>query len=82
VGQTGEVKLTPREQQVVDMLLRGLGPHSMAKELGVKRSTIRGYLRLLYVKFGLSPDRCERVQLAVKIYAQRHPERVDLAGFR
>ena len=51
VGQLAE-RLTPREREVLAHLADGLDNRTIAKELGVEYSTVRGYVRSLIDKLG------------------------------
>ena len=59
------VSLTPREQDVLDGLGRGLSPKLIARSLGITVQTCRGYLKTLMVKLGTG------TQLETVVAAQR-----------
>ncbi|MBI5379913.1 MAG: helix-turn-helix transcriptional regulator, partial [Nitrospirae bacterium] len=46
-------KLSRREQQIVQYLLRGHGNKEIAAHLGLSENTIKGYLKLLMRKLGV-----------------------------
>jgi DNA-binding CsgD family transcriptional regulator len=45
-------RLTPREKEVVDLLLGGLATADMASQLGISAHTIRDHLKRVYRKTG------------------------------
>ncbi len=48
------VELTPRERQIVNLLLNGESRDSIAAQLGLSRYTINAYFRDIYRHFGVS----------------------------
>lgn len=52
VAATRTQALSPREQQVLDLLSRGRAYKQVAEELGVSVDTVRTYVRTLYRKLG------------------------------
>ena len=48
-----ESLLTPREQQLLQMMSRGLSSRQIARELGISPNTARGYSKSLYRKLGV-----------------------------
>lgn len=46
--------LTPREQQIVDSLVRGATVCEVAMELGLRPSTVRTHIRSVYRKTDVS----------------------------
>lgn len=70
------VKLTPREQQVLELLRLGLHNKDIAARLGVHEQTIKNYLSIILTKLGVS----NRTEAA--LWAERHrvlltPENTD-----
>ena len=53
-GQPGGVRLTPREQQVLALLTRGLTNTEMADQLMLSVNSVKTYLRQAYRKIGAS----------------------------
>ena len=45
-------RITPREQEVIGLLLEGLGTTDMAHRLGISEHTVRDHLKRLYRKTG------------------------------
>lgn len=57
----GEEMLTPREQEVVRLVARGMANKEIAHRLGVSVTTVRSHLRHVYEKLG----RKSRIELAL-----------------
>ena len=57
--------LTPREQEVLELLGRGKDPRTIARELSISLHTCRGYVKSLLAKLGVSS------QLEAVVTAQR-----------
>jgi DNA-binding NarL/FixJ family response regulator len=53
--------LTPRQKQVVALVAGGLSNPEIARELGVKRGTVKNYMALIFDKLGLD----NRVEVAL-----------------
>ena len=47
------MKLSPREKQVVELLLQGYSNPEMAKELGIAERTVKLIMNRLFIKAGL-----------------------------
>ena len=64
--------LTFRESQILDKLLEACSVDEMAKELGIKRSTVKQHLRSLYVKYELeNVSGVKRIKLAMTVFQER-----------
>jgi DNA-binding NarL/FixJ family response regulator len=75
------MKHTPRENQVLDLLLQGCGNLEIAKALNLSPRTIKQYLNRLYMKHEINDDRfIKRVVLAIKVYQERRQANVDLGN--
>jgi two-component system nitrate/nitrite response regulator NarL len=59
------IQLTPREQQVLEGLARGLSAPQIAAELHVSPATVKTHLKTLYEKLGVS-DRAAAVAEAMR----------------
>jgi two-component system, NarL family, invasion response regulator UvrY len=53
-GSGEALKLSAREQTVLDALLEGVGPQALANRLGVTQAAIQSYKRRLFEKLGIS----------------------------
>lgn len=58
------ISLTPRESQLVELLRQGNTNKTMARQLGISSSTIKGYLDNLYLKLNVS-NRTELVAVTL-----------------
>ncbi|HEX7094649.1 MAG TPA: helix-turn-helix transcriptional regulator [Acidimicrobiales bacterium] len=67
--------LSPREQQITRLIVRGLGTADMASELHLSRHTVRDHVKVIFQKVGVS----RRGELVAKLFAQ-HYEPAHLRG--
>ena len=58
-----QVKLTPREQQVVNLLVQGFSNREIGDELCISLRTVKQHLRMLFLRVGIL-DGSKRVKLA------------------
>ena len=49
----GMKALSPRELQIVELMVRGLTQKEVSSRLGIKPSTVRGYLYRVQIKTGM-----------------------------
>jgi DNA-binding CsgD family transcriptional regulator len=47
---TAQVDLTPRQQEVLELLAHGVGPRSVARRLGIAEPTVRNHIRAILVE--------------------------------
>jgi DNA-binding NarL/FixJ family response regulator len=66
-------RLTPRERDVLARLADGLDNRTIAKDLGVEYSTVRGHVRSLIEKFG-ARSRVDVVAIAYRTGLVRRTE--------
>jgi len=66
IGANGVGLLTPREEQVVNLVAEGIGNRDIAAQLGIKENTVKKSLLRIYDKLGVS----NRVELV--LYALTH----------
>jgi len=64
------VRVSAREQQVIDLLLRGYQDSAIAQELGIARRTVKLNMNNLFRKFAIW-DGVKRVKLAVLLSQQQ-----------
>ncbi len=69
----GAYELTPREQQVSQMVSYGLSTGEIASQLGLSLHTVRDYLKRVFEKVGVS----SRGELVAKIFAEHYGPRLD-----
>ncbi len=62
-----QIKLGPREQQIVDLLLQGCDNAEIAKELKMARRTVKAHFNRLFLRFHIT-DGIKRVKLATLLY--------------
>ena len=64
------VRLSAREQQIVDLLLQGCGNEEIAKQLNIPRRTIKAHFNRLFLRFGIR-NGIKRVKLATLLYRRQ-----------
>jgi two-component system, NarL family, nitrate/nitrite response regulator NarL len=63
-------RLTPREAQIANLLLRGCGNQEIATELHMGKRTVKAHFSRMFLRFGIK-DGIRRVKLAVLLYRDR-----------
>lgn len=63
------VQITPREQQIVDLLLQGCDNAEIASQLKIARHTVKVHLNRIFLRFGVTGG-IKRVKLATMLYRQ------------
>jgi len=66
INAKGDGLLSPREEQVVNLVAEGIGNREVAQQLGIKENTVKKALLRIYDKLGVS----NRVELV--LYALTH----------
>jgi DNA-binding NarL/FixJ family response regulator len=61
--------LTPRESDVANLVLEGLHDKEIAQELDICASTVRKYMKFIFLKCGVR----NRVQLALQLSSEKFP---------
>jgi DNA-binding CsgD family transcriptional regulator len=69
-------QLTEREQDVLRLVCRGLGTERIAHELLLSPHTVRGYLKGLFAKVGVS----SRTELVAALFADHYHDRLFAAA--
>jgi DNA-binding NarL/FixJ family response regulator len=64
----GSRLLSPRQQQVIELVARGLKNSEVAEIIGTTEYVVKNYLRVIYDKLGF----WNRVELALWYEARRH----------
>src|SRR5579863_3646428 len=64
------VRLGPREQEIVNLLLQGCGNAEIAKTIGMNRRTVKAHFNRLFAKFGINGG-IKRVKLATLLYRRQ-----------
>jgi DNA-binding NarL/FixJ family response regulator len=64
-----EIKVTPRDQQVLNLLVQGCSNKEIAGELNISPRTVKQHLRTLFLRAGIREGR-KRVKLAIAMFAK------------
>jgi len=64
------VRLGPREQQIVELLLQGCDNAEIASQLNMARRTVKAHFNRLFLRFGIT-DGIKRVKLATLLYRRQ-----------
>src|SRR6202050_5449438 len=64
------VRLGPREQQIVDLLLQGCDNAEIASQLKMARRTVKAHFNRLFLRFGITGG-IKRVKLATLLYRRQ-----------
>ena len=62
-----EVKVTPRDQQVLNLLVQGCSNKEIAGQLSISPRTVKQHLRTLFLRAGIRDGR-KRVRLAIAVF--------------
>jgi len=64
------VRLGPREQQIVELLLQGCDNAEIASQLKMARRTVKAHFNRLFLRFGITGG-IKRVKLATLLYRRQ-----------
>jgi DNA-binding NarL/FixJ family response regulator len=73
------VRLGPREQQIVELLLQGCDNAEIASQLKMARRTVKAHFNRLFLRFGINGG-IKRVKLATLLYRRQACQQVDAMG--
>lgn len=73
------VRLGPREQQVVELLLQGCDNAEIATRLEMARRTVKAHFNRLFLRFGITGG-IKRVKLATLLYRRQECLQLDATG--
>jgi len=73
------VRLGPREQQIVELLLQGCDNAEIASQLKMARRTVKAHFNRLFLRFGIT-DGIKRVKLATLLYRRQACLQMDDMG--
>src|ERR1700752_2145375 len=73
------VRLGPREQQIVDLLLQGCDNAEIASQLNMARRTVKAHFNRLFLRFGITGG-IKRVKLATLLYRRQACLQTDGTG--
>src|SRR5215467_5037608 len=83
IGEDGmkeqTVRLGPREQQIVDLLLQGCDNAEIATQLNMARRTVKAHFNRLFLRFGITGG-IKRVKLATLLYRRQSCLQMDALG--
>jgi len=68
-----QVKVTPRDQQVLNLLVQGCSNKEIAGQLNISPRTVKQHLRTLFLRAGIRDGR-KRVKLAIAMFAKEEPQ--------
>ncbi len=64
-----QVKVTPRDQEVLNLLVQGCSNKEIAGQLNISPRTVKQHLRTLFLRAGIRDGR-KRVKLATAVFVQ------------
>ena len=64
------IRLGPREQQIVELLLQGCDNAEIASQLNMARRTVKAHFNRLFLRFGITGG-IKRVKLATLLYRRQ-----------
>jgi DNA-binding NarL/FixJ family response regulator len=64
------IKVTPRDQQVLNLLVQGCSNKEIAGQLSISPRTVKQHLRTLFLRAGIRDGR-KRVKLAIAAFENR-----------
>jgi DNA-binding NarL/FixJ family response regulator len=70
------VRLGPREQQIVELLLQGCDNAEIANQLKMARRTVKAHFNRLFLRFGITGG-IKRVKLATLLYRRQACQEVN-----
>src|SRR5579863_1602947 len=73
------VRLGPREEQIVELLLQGCDNAEIASQLKMARRTVKAHFNRLFLRFGIN-DGIKRVKLATLLYRRQVCLQMDVMG--
>jgi DNA-binding NarL/FixJ family response regulator len=69
---------TPREREVLELLLDGHNDESISNQLGITLDTVKRHTHKLYRKHGVN----SRLELAVTVLKHRHTEEIAAVHYQ
>jgi len=74
----GSIKITPRDEEVLQLLLQGCSNKEIAEQLRISSRTVKQHLRTLFLRAGIRDGR-KRVKLATAMFQRDRRESCSLA---
>ena len=76
-----QLRVTPRDQQVLDLLVQGCSNKEIAGQLNISPRTVKQHLRTLFLRAGIRDGR-KRVKLAIAMFAKESHQEPFAQHFR
>ena len=73
-----EIKITPRDQEVLKLLAQGCSNKEIASQLNISPRTVKQHLRTLFLRAGFNDGR-KRVKLATAMFIKEQMESCNRA---
>jgi len=74
-----EIKITPRDEEVLKLLVQGCSNKEIAEELHISPRTVKQHLRTLFLRAGIRDGR-KRVKLATAMFQKEQGEPCNLVN--
>ena len=68
-----QIKITPRDQEVLKLLVQGCSNKEIAAQLNISPRTVKQHLRTLFLRAGIRDGR-KRVKLATAMFQKEQRE--------
>jgi DNA-binding NarL/FixJ family response regulator len=72
-----EIKITPRDEQVLKLLVQGCSNKEIAQQLSISPRTVKQHLRTLFLRAGIRDGR-KRVKLATAMFQKEQAHACNL----
>lgn len=72
-----QIKITRRDQQVLNLLVQGCSNKEIAAQLAISPRTVKQHLRTLFLRAGIKQGR-KRVILATAAFEKEHTHHVTM----
>lgn len=73
-----EIKITPRDAEVLKLLVEGCSNKEIAHQLKISPRTVKQHLRTMFLRAGIKEGR-KRVRLATAMFEKEHAQRCNHA---
>ena len=73
-----DIKITPRDQQVLRLLVQGCSNKEIAGQLSISPRTVKQHLRTLFLRAGIKDGR-KRVKLAIAMFIKEQVQTCNRA---
>jgi len=77
MNDLSEIKITPRDEQVLKLLVQGCSNKDIAAQLNISPRTVKQHLRTLFLRAGIRDGR-KRVKLATAMFQKEQMESCSL----